>query len=173
MPGFKVQSLGESVSSRKDYYYIYTWELPNIIGTGVTVNSPLVHLKDATTPTFVVNKENYVGSALEYKFAKSVTWEDVKVSWYDTVGLIDIIRKWRQSVWTKEDGLLPASSYKKVTSLRCYLPNGKEEYGWKLQDSWPSQIRSGDLTYTNSDVKIVEVTISYDWAEEMTSHVSI
>ena len=35
---------------------------------------------------------------------------------------------------------------------------------WFLYNSWPSQIRSGELTYTNSDIKIVEVTVAYDWA---------
>jgi len=33
-----------------------------------------------------------------------------------------------------------------------------------LVGSWPSVIRHGDLTYTSSDVKIVEVTLTYDFA---------
>ncbi len=165
MPGFQVQDLGSSASSRVDYYYTYTWQLPHILGTSA-IGSPLITLKDITTPTFTVNKENYIGSSLEYKYAKSVVWDDIKLTWYDSVGLIDIIREWRRSVWTAEDGLKPASNYKKLTILECVLPSGLSPYGWNLHGSWPSQIRSGELTYTNSDVKLVEVTVSYDWADE-------
>ena len=170
MPGFKISDLGFEVSSRAEYYYTYTWEIPYVIGRNVSRNVkrniPLIHLKDATTPTFTVAKENYIGSSLEYKYAKSISWDDVKFTWYDTVGLVDIIREWRQSVWTEQNGLQPADNYKRNTQLICSLPTGLQAYGWNLVGSWPSQIRSGELTYTNSDVKVVEVTISYDWAED-------
>lgn len=168
MPGFQVQYLGTPVPSRVEYYYTYTWRLPIILGLGGQ-NPPLVLLKDATTPTFTANKENFIGSSLEYKYAKSITWEDIKLTWYDSVGLIDIIRAWRRSVWTPEGGLRPATEYKKNTELECILPTENKPFGWKLNGSWPSQIRSGDLTYANSDVKLVEVTVSYDWAEEQSN----
>jgi len=167
MPGFQVQTLGKPVPSTIQYYYTYTWSLPTIFGIGAQ-SPPLVLLKEATTPTFTANKENYVGSSLEYKYAKSITWEDIKLTWYDSVGLIDIIRGWRESVWTPKDGLKPATEYKQTTELECFLPTGKRTYGWKLNGSWPSQIRCGDLTYTNSDVKLVEVTVSYDCASWLT-----
>lgn len=165
MPGFQVQDLGTPVPSQIDYYYSYTWSVPHIMGLAGTV-PPLILLRDATTPTFTANKENYIASSLEYKYAKSVTWDDIKLTWYDSVGLIDIIKGWRRSVWTPENGLKPANEYKRDTILECFLPTDKIPYGWKLNGSWPSQIRSGELTYTNSDVKLVEVTVSYDWAEE-------
>lgn len=166
MPGFQVQGLGDpAVSSRVEYYYSYTWSVPHIIGKDGT-SLPLIMLKDATTPTFTANKENYIASSLEYKYAKSVTWEDIKLTWYDTVGLINVLKDWRRSVWTPEGGLKPASEYKRDTILECLLPTNNSPFGWKLLGSWPSQIRSGELTYTNSEVKLVEVTVTYDWAEE-------
>lgn len=168
MPGFRVQDLGEDVLSTAEYYYTYTWTIAKAIGESASSSaSPLIHLKEASTPTFTVNKENYVGSSLEYKYAKSVTWDDIKVSWYDTIGMLAIIKKWRASVWSQEEGLRTAREYKKETMLDCFLPTGLRRVGWVLYGSWPSQIRSGDLTYTNSDVKNIEVTITYDWANEV------
>ena len=38
-------------------------------------------------------------------------------------------------------------------------------YKWVLEGSWPQTIRDGDLSYTRSEVKIVEVVVVYDWAE--------
>jgi len=172
MPGFLVGPIGghsRPSSGRVEYYYTYFWELLNIFvdqNGQSNSESPLIQLQRATTPTFTVNKEQYLGSSLEYKFAKSVTWDDIQLTWYDSVGLLDIVRKWRKSVWTEDRGLSPASTYKKNTTLRSYLPTGKSGVIWLLYNSWPSVIKHGELTYVNSDIKLVEVTVTYDWAED-------
>lgn len=176
MPGFSVGEFSEDLvqartesplaPSRAKYYYNYTWFVPRILGLSTTEFPTLIHLKDMTPPTFTASVEKYIGGSLEYKFAKNVSWDDVKVTWYDTVNLIITMTKWRQSVWRYDQGLRPASSYKTTTELAGYLPTGKSEYSWKLYGSWPSTIKSGELTYTNSDIKTVEVTITYDYAVE-------
>ncbi len=172
MPGFIVQGAGgghrAAQTSRREYYHNYFWEIVNLFeGPGWNnPNSPLIGLKDCSMPTFTVNKETYQGASLEYKFAKSVTWEDIKVSWYDSVGLLEIMREWRSSIWTPECGLSEANQYKRQSILSYYLPTGQSANFWTLINSWPSQIRHGDLTYTSSDVKLIEATITYDWAVE-------
>ncbi len=169
MPGFIVHRVGGhrlKSTGRVQYYYNYYWEISNLFGTNFNEDSPLIALKDANTPTFTVNKESYVGSSLEYKFAKSVTWDDLKVSWYDSDGLLAVLKQWRASVWTPECGLQMANDYKKQSQLTHYLPTGAKVNSWLLVNSWPSQIRSGELTYTSSEIKLVEVTVTYDWAVE-------
>jgi hypothetical protein len=172
MPGFVIQDFGgghrKTVESRREYYYNYFWEIDDLFEDGGDWrnNSPLICLKDCSLPTFTVNKETYQGSSLEYKFAKSVTWEDIKVSWYDSIGLLDIMKKWRNNVWSPDCGLADANHYKRQSNIVYYLPTGQSENRWRLINSWPSQIRHGDLTYTSSDVKLVEATITYDWAVE-------
>lgn len=173
MPGFLVDGNWgtphrTSAESRREYYYNYTWDLTSVFEIYSPSSLPqLVCLKEMGTPTFTVNKEHYQGASLEYKFAKSVVWDDIKVTWYDTVGLLSIVRQWRQSVWTPEQGLKQANEYKKTTLINSFLPTGQSEQSWRLINSWPSQIRHGDLTYTSSEVKLVEVAITYDWADEL------
>ena len=177
MPGFAVSPDFRSVmkhnplaNSRAEYYYNYTWYVPTILGGGRFADDAriLVHLKEATCPTFSVNVEKYLGASVEYKYAKSVTWDDVRLSWYDTVGLLDIVRQWRRSVWSPQDGLRPAAEYQRLTELVSYLPDGSQSQMWQMHDSWPSSIKYGDLTYSSSDIKAVEVTLSYNYAEEFT-----
>lgn len=181
MPGFKVQGFGgdgrvgssagsppaDPAPGSIDVYYSYTWDLINVFESfSPRAGNPLLMLKDATLPTFSAGKEMVAGASLKYKFAKDVTWDDIKLTWYDNVGLINIIRQWRRAVWTQQNGLLGADGYKKLTTLRTWLPSGEADVEWTLVNSWPSSIRYGDLTYTTSDVKLVEVTLTYDWAEE-------
>ena len=159
----------------REFYYKYTWEIQSYFeddgaagGRTLDGNNPLVYLKDATLPTFTAQVDSIIGTSLEYKWAKSVIWEDIKVTWYDTVGLVDIMKRWRKTIWTKNVGIKPGSFYNKKSQLRNFLPTWDHETAikWTLHNSWPKIIKHGDLTYTQSDVKLVEVTISYDWAEE-------
>ena len=173
MPGFAVAPENVNFNdnnplapSRADYYYTYTWYAPVIQGWGVSDAQSLIHLKEASLPTYTANVEKYIGGSVEYKFAKSVSWDDIKLSWYDTVGLLPVIREWRMRVWSPAYGLRSANEYKALTTLTCFLPNGDREYSYLLYGSWPSSIKHGDLTYSNSDVKSIDVTLTYDYAEE-------
>lgn len=174
MPGFRVGfetgDVNRSLPATTKFYYNYTWEIPEILGTVSNRFNQLIALRDMTTPAFTANKETFISTSVEYKYAKSITWEDVKITFYDTEGLINIIKSWRSSVWKETHGLMSASGYKKNTNIRCFLPDDTKGYGWKLIGSWPSSIRSGDLTYTSSDVKVVEVNLTYDYADELESN---
>jgi len=175
MPGFVVPgpngAIGgnpTAVPGRTEFFYSYTWEVFDLFEEVSFRDSSIVLLKDATLPTFTAVTDSYVGSSLEYKWAKGVVWEDVKFVWYDSVGLIDHMQRWRSTVWTPEDGLQMANDYKKISLLNVHLPTWDDDkaVNWKLNNSWPKMIKHGELTYTQSNVKLVEVTVAYDWAEE-------
>lgn len=168
MPGFGIQPMsspgGDLIAAQAEYIYAYHWKITKFFDKGTNPSDATIHLKDATLPTFTVGRDTVLGGSLEYKFAKSVCWEDVRVTWYDTTGLSKIMKEWRDSVWTEKDGLKSASSYKKDSVITTLDMEGRIETEWTLKNSWPAVIREGDLTYTASDVKVVEVTIAYDWA---------
>lgn len=163
-----VGGVGSGAVSPVKAYYSYSWYIENLFSThiGAEGGDALIYLRDMSLPTFTVNQEKYQGASLEYKFGKSVHWDDVKVTWYDTIGLLDKILQWRQAVWKPDSGLQPADQYKKTSTLVSELPEGGSENIWTLINSWPSSIKYGDLTYTQSDVKVVDVVVTYDWIKE-------
>lgn len=173
MPGFGIQPLSspsdDLIAANAEYIYNYQWKIEKLFNEQLRSQDATIHLKEATLPTFSVAKDTVTGGSLDYKFAKSICWEDVRVTWYDTKGLAKIITKWRDMVWTERDGLKAASEYKKDSVLTTKKVDGTQATKWTLKNSWPSVIREGDLTYTASDVKVVEVTISYDWAKSESS----
>lgn len=178
MPGFIVNNFGgdrkTGVPATASYYYTYLWSIDQIFTDHTSPiqinNTALVHAKSMTLPSFVVSKDVLLGGSLEYKFAKSVSYDDVKITWYDTIGLLDILRGWRKSIWDPKTGLAPYGDYKRMTVQRQYLSDDQgatsDDVTYRLHGSWPSDIRYGELTYTNSDVKMVEVTVTYDYAIE-------
>jgi hypothetical protein len=152
------------------FFYKHVWSVPQIMGDNVDSlnnSSYSIILKDATAPTVTINKESYQSASLEYKFAKSVTWDDIKLVFYDTIGLTAQLLRWRSLVWDPENGL--KSDYKKDTILKMSTASDDQDFlnkTWTLYGSWPSIIRYGDLTYTSSDVVSVELTLTYDYAVE-------
>lgn len=170
MPGFKVSEFDNEggLNAQTKFYYSYTWTVPELFGTSTSNRDALIALKDASLPSITINKEIALGASLEYKYAKGVTWDDIRVTFYDSVGLIDILREWRSRIWSPESGIRVASSYKRDTRLSQHTPDmlPEDTITWRLYNSWPSNIKYGDLTYTNSDVKYVDLQITYDWAEE-------
>lgn len=190
MPGFVVGNDGlaigghgdHSPSASNEYYYSYTWEITGLLydserssDNSRTANAHnrsegrniLVNVKELTLPTFTVNKEMVQGNSLEYKYAKSVHWEDIRITWYDVKGLIGIIKTWRESVWHHDDGIRSATKYKRDSIVAQFLPHDYDSrISYYCHNSWPSMIKYGDLTYTQSDVKVVEISLTYDWAEE-------
>jgi hypothetical protein len=175
MPGFNIGDKSDAtaqITSKVNYYYTYTWEITRLFDTSYTNQGsadPVIMLRDMTLPTFSTSVDKYLGASVDYKWAKSVSWDDVKLTWYDSEGMIDIIEGWRRSIWTDDDGLRPGAQYKKTSILSYFLPDYTSRVNWYLYNSWPTQIRSGELTYTNSDIKIVEATVAYDWASGVKS----
>lgn len=171
MPGFVVNGLGQGAPSTVKPYYKYTWEVQQFYGDGIGANPaaenlPLIYLREASLPSCDFDKEEVQGANLVYKFAKSIKWNDIKFVWYDTVGMATKIREWRRNVWTAEDGLADPDVYKRTSTLRSLDFSWANPIVWNCFNSWPGSIKVGDLTYTDSDIKMVEVVLVYDWADD-------
>ena len=172
MPGFRVNSLGDpafGVSNQLKPYYTYTWRFEQI--GPIVPHQTEVFLRDCTLPTFAIDKEEVEGASLVYKHASVANWDDVRVTFYDIPGnkqnsktLAEILIGWRNMVWTSLRGVGMPDDYKQPSFIRLHNADDTSSYVWTLVNSWPQTVRDGELSYTTSDVKIVEVTLCYDWA---------
>ena len=169
MPGFKVDTIGDPVAAADlKPFYSYTWRIPRLFGEAAN-EGVLVYTKDCILPTFSTGREEVDGASVIYKYASMVNWEDVRISFYDIPDndqtLASKLKEWRNRVWTPEAGLGFADQYKQDTRIEVFNLDTSVSYEWYLYGSWPQTIRDGDLTYTRSDMKFVEVVVVYDWAE--------
>lgn len=183
MPGFIVGPIGDPVpAANLKPFYTYTWDIPNLFlddmpepGSPKAYEPPqdqrgvTIFAKECTLPTFSTGREEVDGASIVYKFASMVNWEDVRISFYDIPFrgeiMADRLRKWRNRVWTPEHGLGFADIYKRQSKIRVFNMDTTLTYAWLLYGSWPQSIRDGDMSYTQSEVKVIEVVVVYDWAE--------
>lgn len=124
--------------------------------------------KEATLPTFTITKETTDGASLTYKYAGMVIWEDVRITFYDVVissyKASQIIKDWRDRVWSAKTGLRSPTDYKKDSVIKVYDLDFETFTKWTLCGSWPQSVKEGDLTYTATEIKVIDVIIAYDWA---------
>jgi len=172
MAGFNVAGTnfygyGENeASSLATFIPTFTWEVATLFEENAARGTALVYAKDVSLPSITFEKEEYTGASLKYKFASGAVYDDIRLTFYDTEGILPYLIKWRKSVW-EETGLKTASNYKKESVITVYNQTGDPQQTFKLIGSWLSVIKHGDLTYTSSDFKFVDLTITYDWAEEI------
>jgi hypothetical protein len=175
MPGFLVGVTKGGAENRSlnlndvsaEYYTNFFWDVNTVLEevlNGQVKSAPLLALKDCKMPVFTVDEEKVMGSSIDYKFAKKVNWDPVSMSWYDNVGLLPFIKKWRDSIFTFKGGLALAADYKKNTMIYAYTSDGRRRQEHLLIQSFPTSLKFSDLSYTSSDIKSVELTLSYDYA---------
>jgi hypothetical protein len=167
MPGFNIGGQ-EGPSNTTELYRTYRWFIETMMVDGRSMLNPykLLYVKSIQLPGFNIEEEMIQGSAIKYKFAKTVNWDDVLVTFYDTEGIMEGLKSWQDLVWTPELGVQPASKYKGVTTF--VLTNGEGSptgFTFILRNCWPKSIKHGSLSYDSSEIKLVELTLSYDWAE--------
>lgn len=169
MPGFQViygdyeyNITKNSQIASGNYLHKYTFYLD-----GSLTN---VGLKDCSLPTFSVTKGQILGGSIEYKYAKSVVFDDVNVSYYDTNRHLSYWKARVESIW-KDGELKPVNDYKQDKNVIVqYLPTefkdvSDPERRYNLYNVWPSTVKYGDLSYTDSEVNLMQITLTYDWMD--------
>jgi hypothetical protein len=165
MPGFKVFGTEQGVAV-PNVLLKHQWEIVKLGPIQINDTSPARYAKEVELPKISFEEEQVRGAALIYKFASMAKWEDVNVTFYDTEGLAAQIESWRKLVYSDENGLGLASDYKQTSKFRLIDrdASGSTLVMFTLNNSWPKTIGYGQLTYTDSDAKIISLTLSYDYA---------
>lgn len=188
MPGFNIGPINNTESGtvadvNTRFYTSFSWEIPTLLEYSPENNysslsrdasNAVLMLKTATLPSLSFSKMEAAGGTTPYKFAGKPVYEDIRISWYDSVGMVDVMTNWIRSVMRGDGGINTPSVYKKTSKLKKFLADREQrsqrEYGlqqesveYVLYGSWPSLLKESDLTYTESAIKIVELTVTYDY----------
>ncbi len=169
MPGFRIGGYGGEMPNTLEPARANRWIIKNL--GPVTKRYAMFVAKDLTLPQWKVDKLEIMGGVLWYKFAKSIKWDDITISFYDipqpNYSAFREINKWIDLVHTNENGIKKhgGSGYKMDCVFEELDGNGTTVRSIRLKNAWPNGFNWGKLTYTSSDLKLIELTLSYDWAE--------
>lgn len=173
MPGFNINA-GQAVGPEPSIYIEplrnHRWRIVALGADGATGGvigrDKLCYAKTLQLPEFAVEEEQIPGSAIKYKFAKMVNWGDVTVTFYDVDGVYGGLIGWQNKVYEPNTGIKLADDYKKQCRFQMTDGSGRDTGPlYRLIGSWPKNISHSALSYEDSELKLINLVISYDWAE--------
>ena len=163
MPGFNIGGEGKGPSNTAEFLRAHRWKATKI--GPLEVDDTGLILKTLQLPNINIEEESVKGTTISYKFPARVKFDDVELTFYDTSGLYGQLEKWRKLVWTPDKGLAGANSYMDDCLLFQTDAGGRDVARFKLKNSWPKKISHSTLSYEDSTIKNVSLSISYDWFE--------
>jgi hypothetical protein len=169
MPGFKIDGYGNSdnIPNTIEIARSHRWRIENL-GPIQQPENKLV-ARDLTLPTWKPERLEILGTTLYYKYAKNIKWEDVTVIFYDNYKIGTEIDRWRDRVHTNIDGIKKHGAGNQGYKLECEFHeiDGRANIKRKLKlfGAWPTNINYGKLSYTDTSLKVIELTLAYDYAQ--------
>ena len=172
---------GQGASMEHNFYASFSWEIQNVQdlssklavspsgGPSINLGQEIL-LRTASLPQITFEKVASEGGTVNYKFAGNPAFEDIRISFYDTLKFGEIYRQWVDLMFTIEEGVKPPNSYKADSRIRKYLvdrdsanaqTSGTQIY--QLFGSWPTSFKESELTYLEASIKSVELTLTYDY----------
>lgn len=173
MPGFFIPGgdsgsespLGKA-SATQEAHRVHRWRIDQL-GPLPADKLSCIYAKSLRLPEITFDEEALqTGSSIIYKFAKYVRCDDIVVTIYDVIGAYQAeIAKWRDQVWDAANGTKMANDYMDTC---VFVVGDPYTNGYKIiaYNCWPKRISHGDLSYENSAIKTIELTLSC-------SHISI
>ena len=171
MPGFVIagtggESAGSGVPNTIETYRSHRWYISQL--GPVIQRESLIVAKDVTLPKWTPEKQEIVGTSIVYKYAKSVKWSDVTIIFYDTMKnpILDQLQNWQNMVFTNINGIgiHGGNGYKQNSVILELDGSGEIQRNITLNNSWPLIIDYGKLSMTDSNIKLIELTLSLDYA---------
>lgn len=167
MPGFNIGSKEQTdPSTTRETHRVHRWRIESLGELNDQQNRNFLFAKTLQLPNITFDEETHVGGSIKYKFAKIVNWEDVTISFYDVYGLYEQLFAWQNLVYTVNAGINPADMYKKESRFVMVDGMGKQAGPrYILKNSWPKSIQHSPLSYESSDIKLLTIILSYDFAD--------
>lgn len=170
MPGFKIGGNGDGISNFAEFHRQHRWKIESLglpSGTGTPAQNKLaLFAQTLQLPSIDFEEEKIkTGTSIVYSVVKKAKWKPVTVKFYDTYGLFKVFDEWREKMWTEKEGIKAPSVYKGNPKFVLTDGKGVVKQSYELIGAYPKHVNHGDLSYASSEVKLLVVTFSYDYAK--------
>jgi len=178
---------GQGVNNpkRNFRFHVQFTNMGTLTGYG---ESMLYYAKTANKPSFSLGETTHSYLNHTFKFPGRVTWNDVTITMVDpgpnngtaaasdnglAYGLATLLKTSGYSVpsgASSTDDFVTISKTKAVSGIGDVLVTQLDHDGnplesWTLYNAFLSEIKFGDLDYSNDDLTEYSITLKYDWAE--------
>lgn len=169
MPGFKIDGKGgdPSAAPSTDLFRDHRFKLTTFMGMNAT-QEPFYYVKDVDLPEKSIEVLEIKCPGATYKFAKSVSYTDLKLTFYGTQGLAEKIKELEDHVHKTDTGIGDFNEYLKEIELQMYDGEESNMITFKFKGCWISNTQWGSLSYGSSELKLITVIVKCNFHEVST-----
>lgn len=162
MPGFKILDGQDGIQLPNKVVYSYTWQSELL--AGLEIKNGEIYLREVDQPQFSYETETIKTSNASYEFPSGIKWKDIKVSFYNTDEVMTKLIDQSKRTWDVIDGLQVANDFMGRSVINVYYGDDELAYQWILENSWIKSVDPSKLTYEDSGMNDISVTLAYTWA---------
>ncbi len=141
-------------------------------------NGILLFLEKCTRPAIEYDKILIHSSQTEIPRPGKTHWKEVEFSFYEKLDgnnndnlestCAKLIYEWHAKTMVNITTSLhnPPSRYLKNATLRMLDGGGSPVWTYNIYDSWPMKVSPSDLSYSDTDISTIAVTLAYARAKE-------
>ena len=171
-----------TVEPKRNFRWRVTFDIPQSDGTE-TKTTTIWWAKTVDTPSYEVTSVEHSFFDNTYKFPGRVKWNDVKMTLVDPI-TPNAVQATNQIILnsgyyikddgsnTKDFGNNPTSITKSgavsatgVVKIEILNGEGLPVETWTLKNPFISNVSFSNLDYSNDDMRTIDLTWRYDWAE--------
>ena len=174
MPGFRISQKelpDRAIDHKAEFLRQHRWLISDLgfpdslSGDRAGKNRLALYAKSIELPAVDFEELNIKGLSLDYKIAKKAKFDAVTIKLYDIYGLHKIFDEWQEKIWTPSEGIKPADEYKGEAVFNLLDGDGNNLRKYRLKGAYPKRVYHDPLSMSDSEIKLLSVTYSFDWAE--------
>jgi len=172
-----------AVEPKRNFRWRVSFNIPGSSGANATTPTPIWWAKTVDTPSYEVTSVEHSFFDNTFKFPGRVKWNDVKMTLVDPI-TPNAVQATNQIILNsgyyikdkdtadKDFGKKPTSITKSaavsatgVVMIEILNGAGEPVETWTLKNPFITNVSFSNLDYSNDDMRTIDLTWRYDWAE--------
>lgn len=168
MPGFSVNGEGGNTPSApgagQDMLRDHRFKMVTFMDMNAS-QAPFYQIKDVDLPEKIIEVLEIKCPGTTYKFAKSASYTDLKLTFYGTQELASKIKELEHDIHNVDTGVGDFNQYLKDVVLQMYDGEESEMITFTFKGCWLSNSQWGNLSYGSSELKLITVVVKCHFYE--------
>jgi len=169
MPGFVIEGNEQKNSlagAKSEWLRTHRFVITEFFNLDVSKNPEFLAVRDISLPDKEIRSFDILAPGTTYKFAKSVTYGDLRINFYGSNKLLTDINKLHDEAHNLEEGIGDFDKYMGQVKFRIFSSSDRSQYvQYKYYNAWVSNVIHGQVTYGASEIKDIGVNIKFSFFE--------
>jgi len=171
MPGFNINGDGSGPASLTEVVRTHRWRLE--FDQIHKLSNVQLYALSCQRPSMQIDTNNMHYKQNQIRMPAKYRWNPINVKFYETADFeLGVTTSSIFDYWANNNPVVNFNTntinnkFRTNTSIYLETGDGSDIHLYVLNNAWPSKVDPSELSYANSDISTIQVTLTYDSASE-------